>query len=110
MTNPVVFSTARMLGTQFEICENPAARVYRTRKSFPAVHFEQAAKGQIVFLPGGTELSVVGPSSLAGCFEVLCQKRLYNMFQVDLLGIWSTPVKSSRRKAGRTFPAVEACA
>jgi hypothetical protein len=109
MTNPVVFSTTRMLGTQFEKCENPAARVYRTRKSFPAVHFELGAKGQIVFLPGGAELSVVGPSSLAGCFEVLCQERLYNMFRVDLLGIWSTPVKSTRNKSVRAFTAVEVC-
>lgn len=52
---------------------------------------------------------MVGPSSLAGCFEVLCQERLYNMFRVDLLGIWSTPVKSTRNKSVRAFTAVEVC-
>jgi hypothetical protein len=93
---------------------------YRIRKSFAAVHFDQAAKGQIVFLPEGAELAIVGPSRLAGCFQVLCQDRLYNLFKEDVLGPWSTPVgpalvrsnpiAPSLIKPKRALAAEEACA
>ena len=99
MTQPVTSSTMRIPGAQFEKGEDQAARVYRIGKPMAAVHFDRAAKGQIVFLPAGAELCVVGPSSLTGCFEVLCQERLYNLFQADLLGVWSVPVRASRRKS-----------
>ena len=98
MTQPFMSSTMRIPGMQFEKSEDQAARVYRIGKPVAAVHFDQAAKGQIVFLPEGAELCVVGPSSLTGCFEVLCQERLYNIFKADLLGVWSVPVRANRRK------------
>ncbi len=98
----------RIPGAQFEKSQDQAARVYRIGKPLAAVHFDLAAKGQIVFLPEGSELCVVGPSCLAGCFEVLCEERLYNIFKADLLGVWSVPVKPSRRKAVPSLQAVGA--
>ena len=71
-------------------------RVYRIRKSFAAVHFEQPGKGRIVFLPEGAKLSVIGSSScLCEGIEVMHEKQLYNVFKADLLGRWSTPIDSS---------------
>ena len=98
MIQPVTSSTMRIPGTHIEKSEDQAARVYRIGKPLPAVHFDQAAKGRIVFLPQGAELCLVGPSLLTGCSEVLCEERLYNIFKADLLGVWSVPVRASRRK------------
>jgi len=70
--------------------------VYRIRKSFAAVHFEQTEKGRIVFLPEGAKLSLIGSSScLREGFEVMHEGQLYNIFKADLLGPWSTPIESS---------------
>jgi hypothetical protein len=110
MTQTIASSTMRLLGAQFEKSEDQAPRVYRIEKPLAAVHFDLAAKGQIVFLPKGAELHVVGPSCLAGCFEVLCEERIYNTFKADLLGAWSSPIKASRRKLAPTFRAVSAYA
>jgi len=110
MTNTVATPTRPIPGMQSEKSEDQATRVYRIRKSMAAVYFDRAAKGQIVFLPEGAELCVVGPSSLSGCFEVLCEERLYNIFKVDLLGIWSTPMKRNRIKPIQTFSSLGACA
>jgi hypothetical protein len=110
MTNPVIPLTARIPAAQFETSCDQATRVYRIRKSIAAVQFDRAAKGQIVFLPEGAELCVVGSSSLAGCFEVLCEERLYSIFKADLMGVWSVPIKRSRIKAIATFPCVGASA
>ena len=124
-TKTVVSSTMLILGTQFERNEDQAPRVYRIGKPFATVQFDVGAKGQIVVLPEGSELCIVGSSRLAGCFEVLCQERLYNIFKVDLMGPWTTlvkpaaikppPIKPVSIKAGpiepgRTFPAVGVCA
>jgi hypothetical protein len=58
---------------------------YRTITSFVAVHFDEAGKGQIVFLPCGVALHVIGPSAcLPGGFEVMSDNRMYNVFDVDL--------------------------
>ena len=81
-TKPIVSSTMRIFGTQFEKNEDQAPRVYRIEKSFATVHFDVGAKGQIVFLPEGSELCIVGASRLAGCFEVLCGEQLYNIFKL----------------------------
>lgn len=66
--------------------------LYRLRKRFPVVQFHQARKGQIVFLPAGTELCVAGSSRLSGCLEVLCGRQSYHMFKVDLCGPWAEPM------------------
>jgi hypothetical protein len=110
MTNPVTSFTARIPGTEFETSPDQATRVYRIKKSMAAVHFDPAAKGQIVFLPEGAELCVVGSSLLAGCFEVLCEERLYNIFEVDLMGVWSAPIQRNRIKPIATLPRVGASA
>jgi hypothetical protein len=110
MTQPVTSSTMRIPGAQFEKSEDQAARVYRIGKPLAAVRFDLAAKGQIVFLPEGSELCVVGPSALVGCFEVLCEERLYNIFKADLLGVWSVPIKPRRRKPIPSLCAVGAYA
>jgi|SRR5580704_14306334 hypothetical protein len=98
MTNLVTSLAARIPGTQFDTSHDQVTRVYRIRKSMAVVHFDLAAKGKIVFLPEGAELCVIGSSSVAGCFEVLCEKRLYNIFKADLLGVWSAPIKLRRIK------------
>jgi len=110
MTHSVASSTMRIVGAHFEKSEDQASRVYRIEKPLAAVHFALPGKGQIVFLPQGAELHVVGHSSLAGCFEVLWEERLYNLFKADVLGAWSVPVKPSRRKPVPSFGGVEACA
>jgi hypothetical protein len=91
------------------------SRTYRLRKCFAAVQFDAEAKGRIVFVPEGAEVSVVGSSRLGGCLEVLWGCQRYSMFQVDLLGPWSAPMESkparSRRiDSGRVAVAVGACA
>ena len=103
MTQPVISSTMRLPGTRLDKSEDQTARVYRIGKPLAAVQFDLAARGQIVFLPEGAELCVVGPSSLVGCFEVLCEERLYNIFKADLLGVWSVPIRLRRRKPVPSF-------
>jgi hypothetical protein len=85
------------------------APLYRLRKSFAAVHFEPSGKGRIAFLREGIELSVVGPSRLSQCCEVLYEAQFYNMFEADLLGPWASRLK---RRVIRpvTASAVAACA
>jgi hypothetical protein len=91
-------------------------RIYRIRKSFAAVHFDQTGKGRIFFLPEGAELRLMGPSFCwRQGFEVMYQKQLYNIFKEDLLGPWSTPIESSsiesrRSQTTRAETASEACA
>jgi hypothetical protein len=97
-----------------------AQQWYRLRKCLAAVQFDRAQRGRIVFLPEGAELCVMGSSRLVGCLEVLCGRQRYSLFQVDLLGPWSTPVvsdaaesrpaDSNRIDLGRTAIAVGACA
>jgi hypothetical protein len=114
MTNAVVSLTTPALAAQFEDRQAPASQVYRMRdvyrirKGFAVVQFNSEAKGRIVFLPEGTELHLVGPSLLCKCFEVACKDQLYNIFQEDLLGPWSTPVRSRRGTA--VIEAVGVCA
>lgn len=109
-------STARGFGAPAEKSEAPVTQAYRTRKSFAVVHFEPAVeavhKGRIVFLPEGAELHVVGSSCLGECFEVLCEKQLYNIFKADLLGVWSTPIRTRplRTNTVQSMAAIGACA
>ncbi len=110
MTQAVASSTRRIPGAQFDQSEDQAPPAYRIEKPLAAVHFDLAGRGQIVFLPEGAQLHVVGPSCLAGCFEVLCEERLYNIFKADLLGAWSLPIRPSRRKPAPAFRAVGAYA
>jgi hypothetical protein len=115
MTRTDASSTTIIFGEPTEKREAPATRAYRLTKPFAAVHFEPAGKGRIVFLPEGAELRVIGSSRLCGCFEVMFENQLYNMFKVDLLGPWSTPIGRASMKANATKPiralaAVGACA
>jgi hypothetical protein len=80
---------------------------YRIRKPLAVVQFDLAAKGRIVFLPEGAELSVVGPSCMRACFEVMCENQVYNIFKTDLLGFWSAP---GRVKPAQAMAALGACA
>lgn len=89
-------STTRIFGAPTESGDSTAARVYRTSKSFAVVHFEPAGRGRIVFLPERAELRAIGSSCLCECCEVLCEDPLYHIFKADLLGPWSSPIKSSR--------------
>jgi hypothetical protein len=92
LTTPIAYSTTRIDVT--------LAR-YRINKSFATVQFDLAGKGRIVFLPEGAELSIVGYSRLPGCFEVVCKNKRFNMFEADLFGPWSTPIKNSEVKPAR---------
>lgn len=109
MTNAVAPLMTIPLAPPTESSEVQAPRMYRLRKSFAVVHFEASEKGRIVFLPEGADLRVVGPSALCKCVEVLCGNQRYHIFQEDLLGPWSMPVRSSRRGMVR-IKAVGACA
>jgi hypothetical protein len=114
MTSTVASSTMRIPGEPIETSEARVTPLYRTRKSFAVVHFEEAGKGRIVFLPEGAEIRVVGPSSLGKCYEVMFENQLYNIFKVDLLGPWSTPIEPAPVKPSRMRPiralAAGACA
>jgi hypothetical protein len=86
MTTPALSSNGRPSGTDRNEGNAPAARTYRTKTSFVGVHFDQAGKGRIVFLPEGAMLRIVGPSScLREAFEVMFEKELYNVFEIDLV-------------------------
>jgi hypothetical protein len=85
MTMPVVSSKASpsVNHDQSHAAVDPT---YRIKTPFVAVHFDQAGKGRIVFLPERAKLRVIGPSScLREGFEVMFEKRIYNVFEIDLL-------------------------
>lgn len=77
--------------------ESAATRIYRLRKCFATVQFEETGKGRIVLLAEGADVRLLGPSQLYKCFEVSHGGQIYNIFQEDLLGPWSMPVRSTRR-------------
>ena len=93
MKRTITSSTTIILDELFQESVAPAKQMYRLRKSFAAVRFEPAGKGRIVFLPQEAEVRVIGPSCLCGCFEVMFESQLYNLFKVDLLGPWSTSIQ-----------------
>jgi hypothetical protein len=107
MTHAVAPLTALLPPTPAESGEDQAPR-YRLLKSFAVVRFEASGKGLIVFLPEGAELRVVGSSRLRQCCEVLYENQLYNIFEADLSGPWSMPVRSSRRGMVRVKAAARA--
>jgi hypothetical protein len=100
MTNAVAPLITTPLAALAQKSEGSAVRMYRLRKCFAAVQFEEDGKGRIVFLPEGAELRVVGASSLCKCFEVSYKDRLYSIFQEDLLGVWSMPIRRTGRGNG----------
>ena len=107
MTMPVVSSKASPSGVSHDQSHAPVDPTYRIRTSFVAVRFDQAGKGQIVFLPERANLRVIGPSScLREGFEVMFEKRIYNVFEIDLLAR-STPM---RRRIQRGSGVVSVCA
>ena len=104
MTTPIGYSAAIPRHADINASIGQA---YRTNKSFVAVHFNPAGKGEIVFLPEGVMLRVTGPSScLREGFEVVFDEQVYNIFKVDLLARCSQVVEPIRA-VGR---AVRACA
>jgi len=109
MTNAVAALTTIVLAAPPENGIAQASQVYRLRKSFAVVQFATGPKGRIVFLPEGAELRVTGASALCKCFEVVSKDQHYNIFQEDLLGPWSTPIKNGRSRAKRAR-AAGACA
>jgi|SRR5271156_5780221 len=104
MTTPVVSSTAMPFVVPNDGRSAPAPRVYQVKTSFVAVHFDHGGKGRIVFLPYGATLRVVGPSSCPPeAFEVMFDKQLYNVFEIDLLERSMPicePIRSTARAAG----------
>ncbi len=86
MTTPVVSSTAFFPGVTSQESATPVTRAYLTKTSFVSVNFDEAGKGQITFLPKGGMLRVVGPSScLPEGFEVMFEKRICHVFEIDLM-------------------------
>jgi hypothetical protein len=96
MTNTLVRLPTITLHLAFENGQAEAPQTYRLRKSFAAVQFEETGKGRIVFLPEGAELRITACSRLDKCYEVVCKNQRYHIFQEDLTGPWSTPVRSGR--------------
>jgi hypothetical protein len=81
----------------------PSSRAYRTKTSFVAVHFDNAGKGRIVFIPFGATLRVIGPSSLLpDGFEVQFEHSTYNVFDIDLVAR-SVLISESTQAKGRTM-------
>jgi hypothetical protein len=106
--------TAMALTAQIDKGDIPAPQLYRIRKCFAVVQFDQEAKGRIVFLPQGAVIRIVGSSRLPRCFEVAHENRLYSIFRVDLLGPWSTPIgarriEPRRKRLDRTLMGAAAC-
>jgi hypothetical protein len=103
MTTAVALSTI-IIGASTEKSGAGANRAYRTKTSFVAVHFDEAGKGRIVFLPYGATLRVIGPSScLPESLEVMFDNRVYNVFKVDFLGRCTPicePIRAKRRTIG----------
>jgi hypothetical protein len=94
MTTPLAYSVAIPRDRESNACIRQA---YRTMKSFVAVHFDPAGKGEIGFLPEGAILRIVGPSScLREGFEVMFEERVYNIFKVDLLARCSLMFEPTR--------------
>jgi hypothetical protein len=86
MTTPALSSTVFLPGTNCLESAAPVTRAYLTNTSFVGVHFDEAARGRITFLPKGGKLRVVGPSScLPDGFEVTFEKRIYHVFKIDLM-------------------------
>jgi hypothetical protein len=81
----------------------PSKRVYRTKTSFVAVHFDKAGKGRIVFIPFGATLRVIGPSSLLpDGFEIQFEHLTYNVFEIDLVAR-SVLISEPTRAKGRAM-------
>ncbi len=86
MTTPALSSNVWLSSMDRNESNSPAARTYRTKTSFVAVHFDPTGKGRIVFLPQAATLRMVGPSSsLREAFEVMFENELYNVFEIDLI-------------------------
>jgi hypothetical protein len=97
MTTPAVSSTAFLPGVTSHESDAPAERRCRTTASVVAVHFDEAGKGRIVFLPFGAVLHIMGRSScLPEGFEVVFEHRRYNVFEIDAL-VRSTPIREPIR-------------
>ena len=95
----------------FGVPSEPAVRgLYRLVKPLAAVQFDSKGKGFIVILPEKAELRIMGSSTLRECSEVMYQSRLYNVFNVDVLGCSCTPIRSKRLDPIRTPAAIAACA
>jgi hypothetical protein len=99
MATAALSSTQRVFGQFTETsCDDPTGRAYRTKTSFVAVHFDEAGKGRIDFLPKDAELRVIGPSPLLPeGFEVKVDHRIHHVFEADLI-CRSSRVESSRAK------------
>jgi len=92
MATPVLSSMAVLPGVTSKESDAPARRTYRTTTTFVAVHFDEAGKGRIVFLPFGALLQVIGRSScLPKGLEVVFERCNYNVFEIDVMAR-STPI------------------
>jgi hypothetical protein len=107
MTTAAASSTTTITRTSTKKWESEANPAYRTTTSFAAVRFDEAGKGRIVFLPYGATFRVIGLSScLPEGVEVMFNKRLYNIFEVDVLAR-CTPIREPIRAKSL---AIGACA
>jgi hypothetical protein len=105
MTTAAASSTTTIIGAPTEKSGAEVNPAYRIRTSFVAVRFDEAGKGRIVFLPHGATLRFIRLSSrLPGGLEVMFDNRIYNVFEVDLLGR-CTPICEPIRPKGRTIGA-----
>ncbi len=97
MTTRIGYSVAMPRHTE---TTGSIGQAYQTKSSFVAVHFDPAGKGEIVFLPYGVILRVIGPSAcLPEGFEVVYGKQSYNVFQVDLLARCSLILDTPQSRA-----------
>ena len=86
MLTSMVPSKVLLSGVTRDEKKPSAGQTYRTNTSFVAVHFDQAGKGRIVFLPETAVVRVIGPSScLREACEVIFENEPYNVFEIDLI-------------------------
>ena len=106
-----MMSVSGSVAIVFGVPSEPAVGgLYRLMKPLAAVQFDSKGKGFIVILPEKAELRVMGSSTLRDCSEVMYQSRLCSVFNVDVLGRWSTPIRSKRLDPIRAPAAIGACA
>ena len=86
MAAPVVSSMEFLPVVSSAKISPTGTRAYLTKKAFVAVHFDEAGKGRIIFLQGGSMLRTIGPSfCLLSGTEVMFEKQIYHVFEIDLI-------------------------
>ena len=95
----------------FGVASQPAVGgLYRLGRSLGGRSVRFEGGGLHHYPPGKGEVRVTGSSTLRNCSDVTYQCRVYSVFNADLLGCWSTPLRSKRLDSIPAAAALGACA